>query len=191
VRPVPAPLRTALGVLRSRQSDELRVEADRATARVPGGPAYAHGARYVEPGVYGGRVFIVPVPVTNAGTAGTGPGACLVTVGGPRFDPASFCASTRLIARASAFMSADVPAADELAEELRSAPKALRRGSFVKLIVPDGVARVRLRYRDGETESATVRNNVVVVHTRQGAPAAIHARMDLLGADGRNVRPTR
>jgi hypothetical protein len=47
------------------------------------------------------------------------------------------------------------------------------------------------RYRDGETESATVRNNVVVVHTTQGAPAAIHARMDLLDANGRNVRPAR
>jgi hypothetical protein len=127
----------------------------------------------------------------ECGTASTGPGACLLTVGGPRFDPASFCASATVIASASAFMSADVPTAGELAPALRSAPARPRRGSFVTLIVPDGIARVRLRSDDGETESAAVRNNVVVLHTRRGAPAAVRAKMDLLDANARRAEPAR
>jgi hypothetical protein len=66
-----------------------------------------------------------------------------------------------------------------------------RRAARFDLVVPDGVARVRLAFRGGPTRTAAVRENVVSVRvrTRDGFPLPV--RMVWLAADGSRVRTVR
>ncbi len=172
--PVDGRLLRVLAVLRAPARDSAGARC--AESKAGEGPVYAGGTRYVGPGPLGGKVYLVPVVHWSSG-AGTDspkarrwrelPGACMVTVGGPKFDAAGLCASVREIPFAGAFVAAGVPAEGPLAADLRArgVPERYRRGTFVRLIVPDGVARVQMRFKvPGLTARAPVRANTAIAH---------------------------
>jgi hypothetical protein len=194
---VDARLLKALGVLRA-APDRRQTPADAscAEAKVRTGPVYAGGARYAGPGPLGGKVYLVPVVHWSSGEGAMTPsarrwrelpGACMVTVGGPDYDAAGVCASVREIRVAGAFVASLVPREGPLADDLakRGVPEKLRRGTFVRLIVPDGVASVEVTAgkRVGRAE---VRGNTAVVHVAGGL--AVKTRFKFFDAGGKRVR---
>jgi hypothetical protein len=187
----------SLAILRS-PADPRDPAARCAETSVTGGPAYAGAARKVAPGFGGGTVYMVPVVHwSRADGAMTPrarawrllPGACLVTVGGPRFDPASFCASVREIPRAGAFLACRIPTEGPLAKELLDGglPRKRLRGSFLTLIAPDGAAAFELRYRDGTARRAPVIDNTVLMTLPRSVAAATRARFSFFDARGRKI----
>jgi hypothetical protein len=84
-------------------------------------------------------------------------------VGRLRFDAAGQCFSVEQIAERQAFATTEVPADAGVQ----------RSGSYVSLVVPDGVASVELRYEDGEAVRQQVTNNTVIVHRPSPAPEAM------------------
>jgi hypothetical protein len=59
------------------------------------------------------------------------------------------------------------------------------------LVVPDGVARVRLTFRGGRTRTGAVRDNVVSLRVRIGRALPLPRRMVWLAADGSRIRTVR
>jgi hypothetical protein len=132
------------------------------------------------------------VPERGTPTAVDGrllPGACIVTVGGPAFDPAGFCASVRELRTAGAFATVDVPRDGTLADELaaRGVPEPLRRGSYLKLIVPTASPTSR-RATATAPWRARVRGNTVILHVGRSSRTALRARFVFLDAQHRRVR---
>jgi hypothetical protein len=168
-----------LGVLHTKASRPVQSRC--AEAKVAVGPVYADGTRYVGPGPYGGSIFMVPVlHWANEEPAATPkarawrrlPGACLVTVGGPQYDAASLCASVR-----------EVPLADDLRK--RGIKPA---GTFLRLIVPDGIAKVELRFETSKT-TVSVRANAAIAHVSLQPDATSRVRFVFFDAAGKRVRP--
>jgi hypothetical protein len=193
---VDARLLKALEVLRDAPSRrQTPADASCAEAKVHPGPVYAGGARYVGPGPLGGKVYMVPVVHWASGEGAMTPsarrwralpGACVVTVGGPRYDASGVCASVREIRVAGAFVASLVPREGPLADELatRGVPEKLRRGSFVRLIVPDGVASVEVT-AGARKGRASVRGNTAVVHIAGGL--VVKTRIKFFDAAGKRV----
>ena len=114
------------------------------------------------------------------------PGACLTSVAGLSFSPVGQCFSVEQIADGEAVATTEIPSAGDAANELARAglPANLRRGSYVSLVVPDGVATVELRYGDGQAVRERVTNNVVLAHSPRSAPAAMPASITFYDTTG-------
>lgn len=185
----------SLGVLKSAASRP--VQSSCAEAAVAVGPVYADGTRYVGPGPLGGNVFMVPVLHWSSLEGVTGPkarawrqlpGACLVTVGGPKYDAASLCVSVREIPQAGAFIASGVPTEGPLADDLRK--RGIKTsGTFMRLIVPDGITEVDMRFKSGATKRVSVRANAAIARVALGPEPAVNVRFTFYGPDGKRVRP--
>jgi hypothetical protein len=192
---VDARLLKSLGVLNTKASRPVQSRC--AEAKVGTGPVYAEGTRYVGPGPLGGSVFMVPVLHWSSDEGAPGrkarewrqlPGACLVTVGGPQYDAASLCASVREIPLAGAFVASGVPTEGELADDLR-ARGIKTSGTFMRLIVPDGVARVEMRFKGGAKKFARVHGNAAIARVGLSPERAVYVTFAFFDADGKRVRP--
>jgi hypothetical protein len=187
----------ALGVLKTDPSRPVQSRCAEAAVRV--GPVYAGGTRYVGPGLLGGNVFMVPVLHWSGLEGVTGPkarawrqlpGACLVTVGGPQYDAASLCVSVREIPLAGAFVASGVPTEGPLADDLRR--RGIKaRGTFMRLIVPDGVAAVEMRFKGGAKKRVRVTGNAAIANVTVTPEAATDVRFVFYDADGDRVTPRR
>jgi hypothetical protein len=183
-----------LGVLHTKASRPVQSRC--AEAKVAVGPVYADGTRYVGPGPYGGSIFMVPVlHWANEEPAATPkarawrrlPGACLVTVGGPQYDAAALCASVREIPLAGVFIASGVPTEGPLADDLRK--RGIKpAGTFLRLIVPDGIAKVELRFKTSKT-TVSVRGNAAIAHVSLQPEATTRVRFVFFDAAGKRVRP--
>lgn len=154
-------------------------------AGLPGGPAIRGAARWVAPGVGGGNIYLVPVlhwvraDQQRSASADTrqryrAPGACLTTVGGPpEFDPTGQCFSVEQIAGGHAIASSEITSRAADALDRAGLPEKTFRGSYVAMVVPDGVAMVKWRLDDGSWTTQNVSNNVVVAHVPRSAPGAL------------------
>jgi hypothetical protein len=183
-----------LGVLKTKTSRPVQSRC--AEAKVAVGPVYADGTRYVGPGPYGGSIFMVPVlHWANEEPAATPkarawrrlPGACLVTVGGPQYDAASLCASVREIPLAGVFIASGVPTDGPLADDLRK--RGIKpAGTFLRLIVPDGISQVDMRFAGGKKATAYVRGNAAIAHVSLTPEQTTRVRFKFWGPDGKRVR---
>jgi hypothetical protein len=190
---VDARLLKSLGVLHSPASRPIQSRC--AEAKVAVGPVYAEGTRYVGPGPLGGSVFMVPVLhwANEESTASPKarewrmlPGACMVTVGGPQYDAASLCASVREIPLAGVFIASGVPTTGPLADDLRK--RGIKTGgTFMRLIVPDGIARVEMRFKHG-FKRVRVQANTAIAHVALRPDQTSKVRFAFFDADGRRVR---
>jgi len=190
---VDARLLRELGVLKTKATRPVRSRCAEAAVRV--GPVYAGGTRYVGPGPLGGSVFMVPV-LHWSGLEGVMspkarawrqlPGACLITVGGPQYDAASLCASVREIPLAGAFIASGVPTEGPLADDLRARGIKVR-GTFMRLIVPDGISEVGMRFESGASKRVAVRGNAAIARVAIGPEQAVNVRFAFYDAAGRRV----
>jgi hypothetical protein len=97
----------------------------------------------------------------------------------------------REIPIAGAFVAAGVPTEGPLADDLRErgVPKLERRGTFVRLIVPDGVARVQLRFRSaGVSTRVRVRANTAIAHVGIDPDDTSDVTFAYFDARGKRVR---
>jgi hypothetical protein len=163
---------------------------------VAGGPANEGASRWVAPGLGRGSVYLVPVthwaPAIGEMTAAAKerfdlPGVCLKTVGGLEFDAAGQCFSVEQVADGDAVATTEVPTSGTAADQLADAgvDAAARSGSYVSLVVPDGVASVELRYGDGASVRAVAANNTVITHSTLPAPQAMPTSVVWYDANGR------
>lgn len=191
---VDARLLESLAVLGTKPSRPIQSRC--AEAKAGAGPVYADGTRYVGPGPLGGSVFMVPMLHWSSDEAAPSPkarewrllpGACLVTVGGPRYDAASVCASVREIPHAGAFVASGVPTEGPLADDLR-ARGIKTSGTFMRLIVPDGIATVQMRFK-AVTKTARVYGNAAIARVAVSPERAVDVRFAFFDSDGKRVRP--
>jgi hypothetical protein len=191
---IDARLPRELGVLKTKPSRPVQSRCAEAAVRV--GPVYADGTRYVGPGPLGGSIFMVPVlhwgneePTASpkAREWRRLPGACMVTVGGPQYDAASLCASVREIPLAGVFIASGVPTEGPLADDLRKRGIKVR-GTFLRLIVPDGIAQVDMRFKGGKTATAYVRGNAAIARVALSPDQTSKVRFVFWGPDGKRVR---
>jgi hypothetical protein len=191
---VDARLLKSLGVLKTKPSRPVRSRCAEAAVRV--GPVYAGGTRYVGPGPLGGSIFMVPVlhwgneepTTTPKGRAWRMlPGACMVTVGGPQYDAAALCASVREIPLAGVFIASGVPTEGPLADDLRRRGINVR-GTFLRLIVPDGITQVEMRFGGGKKATAFVRGNAAIARVSLRPDQTTKVRFVFWGPDGKRVR---
>jgi hypothetical protein len=113
-----------------------------------------------------------------------------VIVGGPQYDAAGVCASVREIPQAGAFVASGVPTEGPLADDLRK--RGIKAsGTFVRLIVPDGIARVDMRFKGGAKATAFVRGNAALANVAVTPEVAVKVRFVFRGPDGKRVRPGR
>ncbi len=192
---VPEPLRAVVAAFAETASGaDGDAAAQCAGASIDAAAFYEQGVRYVGPGPFGGRTYLVAVPPDALpGPRAPGGGACVVTIGAPTtFDPTSGCDPMSAIAAQQAFRSAEVPSAGTVPGELAAlgAPPGLRRGSFLTAVIaaPPGASSVRLVYRRYPRVTAEVRRNVVSVHVPRSAPNAFPRLADLLDETGHLVR---
>jgi hypothetical protein len=184
----------SLGVLKTDPSRPVQSRC--AEAKAGPGPVYADGARYVGPGPLGGSVFMVPMLHWSSDEGASSPkarewrrlpGACMVTVGGPQYDAAGLCASVREIPQAGAFVASGVPTEGPLADDLR-ARGIKTTGTFMRLIVPDGVARVEMRFKGGARKVARVHGNAAIARVGLGPERAVYVTFAFYDAAGKRVR---
>jgi hypothetical protein len=117
------------------------------------------------------------------------PGACLITVGGPQYDAASLCASVREIPLAGVFIASGVPTDGPLADDLRK--RGIKpAGTFLRLIVPDGIAKVQMRFKASKT-TVPVRGNAAIAHVSLQPDETTRVRFAFYDKAGKRVRPGR
>jgi hypothetical protein len=90
--------------------------------------------------------------------------------------------------RRAAFVASGVPTEGPLADDLR-ARDIKASGTFVRLIVPDGIARVEMRFKGGAKKRVKVRANTAIAHVGLGPEAAVYVTFAFFDADGKRVRP--
>jgi hypothetical protein len=189
-------LLSELGVLKTKPSRPVQSRC--AEAKVGTGPVYADGARYVGPGILGGRVFMVPVLHWSSDEGAASPkarewkrlpGACVVTVGGPQYDAQSVCASVREIPLAGVFVASGIPTEGPLADDMRARGLKPPKGTFVRVIVPDGIAKVVARFPGGKVSRTRVVGNFALLLARTGPEEATDVRFAFYDRDGKRVTP--
>jgi hypothetical protein len=147
--------------------------------------------------VLGGSVFLVPVLHWSSDQGAASPkarewrrlpGACVVTVGGPQYDAAGVCASVREIPQAGAFVASGIPTEGPLADDLRARGLKPPTGTFVRLIVPDGISKVVARFPGGKVSRTRVVGNFALLLARTGPEDATSVRFAFYDARGRRVK---